>query len=347
MAITMTLQSVLNFCSTHADLLPLSSVGGFSNEPGLSMCNDAVSEIINTEQDWKFNSVELGATSQPLITVANKQDYLFAGASAFVLSVSGTQSSGAAIDLTSNSGIAVSVGVVTVTTLETHRFKVGAKVNLLGLTFTTGTASKYNATFSDDGSSSSWSTGFTITAVTDKTFSFAAVTGQNNGDVGGAPGINNFGWLSGASQMELNNTTSPPNIKQLKAVRDLPNWSKVSQPEKVAVVQDLQNGIVKVRFSYVPGTTVWAVNLIYQASAPMYTALSQTWSPIPDNYNALVRQAVIYRMYRYLNSAQTTPEYQKLQLMIAKAQGRDSVEESNVYVVPEESLVDDGGFGSL
>jgi hypothetical protein len=352
MASTLTLLSVANFCSIHADLLPLSGVGGYTSEPFLSIASDAMAEIINDEEDWKFNSVEMFdaiSTFQPLITSLSKQDYLFAGASAFVLATSSggaaVTSSGAAIDLTTNNGVTVAAGVVTVKTLEPHRFAIGNVVNLLGLTFTTGTAANYNSSYSDNGSVASWSTGYTITVVTAKSFSFAAGTGQNNNDVGGAPGIANFGWLSGCTMMELNNNSSPPNWRQIKAVRNLPKWSRVSDPEQVAMVQDYGTGVLRFRFNQIPGGVIWAFNFIYQQSAPLFTSLgsSVTWAPIPDTYSDLIRQAVIYRMYRYLNpnSQATKDEYEKFKQTLAKSKGRDCAEESNVYLQPTQGLVDD------
>src|ERR1700733_9198161 len=97
---TITLQQTLNFCSTHADLLPLCGVGGYINEPGLSLCNDAMSDLLSDPNDWTFARCEM----PPLITCPNRQDYLFAGACAFTLNVSGTttqttQSQGWAIGL--------------------------------------------------------------------------------------------------------------------------------------------------------------------------------------------------------------------------------------------------------
>ncbi len=359
MASTITLQTISNFCSTHSDLLPLTGVGGYTSEPFISIANDVMAEIINNEQDWKWNSVEtcdLVATFAPLITSLNKQDYLFAGASAFVLQVSsgGTQvvSSGAAIDLIANGGVTVSAGTVTVKTLEPHRFAVGNIVNLVGLVFTTGTAANYNSAYTDNGSSASWATGYAITAVTAKSFSFAAVAGQNNSDVGGAPGfgvkngsavqLGGMGWLAGANMFELNNTSSPPNWRQLKGVLNLPKWSRVADPEKVAIVQDYGTGVLKIRFNQIPGGVIWAVNLIYQLAAPVLTDMAGTWAPIPDKYGDLIRQGALYRCYRYLNpnSTATQNEFKKFQAVLQKSQGTDNAEEANVYLQPEEGLVD-------
>lgn len=332
MASTITIQSVVNLCSIHGDLLPLTGIGGYTNEPALSLANDALSEIINTPHDWKWNRVELDAHVQPLVTAPRKQDYLFAGASAFTL---GATSSGAAIDLASSNAITVITGVVTVNTLETHRFSVGDTVYTLG-----NKNAAYNSTYTDNGSSSAFSGGWVITAVTANSFSFAATTGQTNGDVTGAPGITDYGWLSSGTMSQINTDASPPEIIPIQAVRELPAWSRVSRPEKVCVVTDLGTGVIKVRFYGVPGTTIWAVNLVYQKAAPVKTALSQTWSPIPDQYSALFRQALLYRMYRYINSPLQMAELQKLQQEILKALGADNSETSDVYLTPETPLMD-------
>lgn len=353
---TITLQSRLNFASTQIDLLPLTGVGGYMNEPGLSICTEAASEIINDDNDWKWNSVELCSplgltqgTAQPLIIYQAKQDYLFAGASAFTMNISpsggstGVNSSGASIDLASNSGVSVTGGVVTVKTLEPHRFAVGNTVYLSGLTFSQGTAANYNATFTDDGNKTTWSNGFAITAVTTKSFSFAAITGQNNGDVGGAQGISNLGWLTSASMMELNNNSSPMNTRHLKAVRLLPIWSKQADPEQVAVIEDLGTGVIHLRFMYIPASVTWIVNLIYQKKAPIFTSLSSTWG-IPDQYFSLINQAVLYRAYRHIDSPKADSEYKKLQAAIAEAKGTDQAEESNVFLEPMDSLIDYGPY---
>jgi hypothetical protein len=324
---TLTLQSVVNLCATHADLMPLSNVGGYANEPALSLCNDAISEIITVDRDWKWNRNEMAM----LVTCPNKQDYQFGGASAFTL---GTGSAGAAIGLASNNAITESSTTVTVTTLEAHRFSVGQTVYMTG-----NTVAAYNSTFTDDGSQSTWSGGWTITAVpSSTTFQFThASSGLANS---GAAGITNFGWLTSASLVEMNSNSSPQNIRHVKAVREITPWSKVGDPDKVCVLKDNGDGTLKIRFYYVPGTTIWGTNLVYQAKAPLKASLAETWSPIPDQNSAMVRQALIYRMYRYLNSPRAEVEYQKLQAEMARMLGADNSEESNVYLVPDETLLD-------
>jgi len=336
---TITLQTIVNFASTHIDLLPLSGVGGYTNEPALSLCNDVLSDLISDPNDWVFNRVEMA----PVFTCQNKQDYLFAGATAFSL---GSTSQGWAIDLGSNSGITVAAGVVTVKTLEAHRFAVGDVIYLTGVVMTTGTASYYNSVFTDDGSSSSWSGSWTILTVGTKSFTFAATTGQANSDVGGAPGITNFGYATSGTLQEVNNNSSPPNQYPLTMKRELPVVSRVANPDKCAVLADLGTGVLKIRFHMVPGSTVFMANIVYQAKAPLKTALTDTWAPFPDNFATVLRQGLLYRCYRYLNDPKEQTEYQKLQAEIAKVQAADDATQTDVNIQPEEGLMDDSYSGA-
>lgn len=328
---TITLQSVVNFASTHADLLPLAGVGGYTDEPALSICNHVLSDLLFSQIDFKFNRV----AAPMMVTAINKQDYIIAGAVAFTL---GTTSTGAHIGLASNSAISESGTTVTVTTLEPHRFAVGDTVYMSG-----NTVAAYNSTLTNDGNSALWSGGWSVVTVpTTKTFTF---THASSGlAVSGAPGITDYGWLSSANMVNMNDTSPTLDIRLLQAERELTAWSKAANPEKVCVLKDNGDGTLTVRFWYVPSTTVWGVYLIYQAKPPLKTSLADNWSPFPDHYSSLIRQAVLAQMYRYLNSPQQNVEFQKLQMEIGKASGAEEREQTDTHLVPEEGLLDVGSW---
>ena len=356
MASTVSLQSVGNLCATHGDLMPLSGVGGYSNEPLLSLCNDTMQELLAHPHDFKFNRQEM-----PFFVTANyQQDYLFAGATAFIMGSNlsnNTQvlSAGAQIDLASNHAITVSGGVVTVNIIPgqlNHQIVVGATVFMVGVTMTTGTTANYNSTQSQTGSSWSWTGGWVVTSVTPTSFSFRAVTGQNTSDVGGAPGITNFGWLASCTATELNNQSPVGNIRPMEAVRNLAPSQRINPPSKLCVLQELltstgaSSGVIKLRLEFPCGANVWMVNPVYQAKAPLFTSLAQTWAPFPDELGFVYRQGLIARMYRYLNSPNAAVEFQKAEAAILKATGADDREESDVHVFPEESLMGATWYGS-
>lgn len=276
---------------------------------------------------WKFNGRDL----TPLVTTPGRQTYIFAGASAFTL---GGNSSGATIGLASKSAITQQGTTVTVETLQPHRFKVGETVYMTG-----STLDAYNSVFTDDGLTSKWSGGWTITSVTPNSFTFEH--SQSGLGASGAPGISDLSWLESATMTELNDTSSPQRIVQLEAVKEIQPWSMLGDPRKVCIHADNGDGTVVIRLWPVPNNTVWAVNLRYQKTPPLKTALNNDWSPFPDHYSAVYRQALLYRMYRYINSPRADNEYGKLQQEIAKAKGANDQEASDVHLCPDE-----GSLGS-
>jgi hypothetical protein len=331
---TITLLNRVNLASTHVDLQPLSGVGGFTNEPALTLCNDAISELLLSEIDWKFNRVD----APLMVTAPNKQDYTVAGACAFTL---GGNPQGAHIGLASNNAITESGTTVTVNFLEPCRFAVGDVMYMAG-----NTVAAYNSTFTDDGTSSSWSGGWTILTVSADKKSVTFTHASSGLAASGAPGITDFGWLTSATTVIMTDTSSPQQTDILTAVKELQPWSKVAtKPLKVCVLKDNGDGTLKVRFYETPGSTLLGVKLVYQAKAPLKTSLSDNWSPFPDNYSSLYTQALLYRMYRYLDStgSKTQSEYNKLQQEMARANGAADREQTDVHICPEESFLD--GYG--
>src|SRR6266581_4193574 len=78
---TISLQSVSDLARTHAELVQLAGVGGFANEPALSLCNDVITEMFAQPSAWKFNRKEMPI----FFTAIYRQDYQFGGAAAFTL----------------------------------------------------------------------------------------------------------------------------------------------------------------------------------------------------------------------------------------------------------------------
>jgi hypothetical protein len=336
---TITIQSILNFASTQVELLPVTGIGGYLNEPGLSICNDALADLLTAENNWKINRKD---HPNFLVTAPFKQDYIWGGSSAFTL---GSTNQGWAIGLASNSGITVSGGVVTVNTLEPHGFLVGDTVFLNGLVAQAGSAANaaaYNSVLTTNNVGTKWTQGYAITSVAPSSFTFAAASGQINGDILGAPGIYDYGWMQEAFMYMMTDTSAPYYNRLIYAKRQLPLSRIVDNPGTVSVQHDNGDGTLTVRFYYCPGAISWGAKLVYQMAAPLKIDPSNNWAPFPDHYAPLYRQAVLARMYRYVNSPKADAEYKKLQLAIAKAAGFDDNEQTDVTLVPSNPLLDDG-----
>jgi len=73
MASTITLQDVSRWASTFTKLVPIIGVGGYQQEPALSICNNVIQEMLSEPYNWKFNQViaDQWLTRQDL----NIQDY--------------------------------------------------------------------------------------------------------------------------------------------------------------------------------------------------------------------------------------------------------------------------------
>lgn len=333
---TNTIQSVLNFAGTHIELLPLTGVGGFTNEPALSLCNDVLAELIANPMAWKFNRVE----APIFVTTPNQQDYQFGGA----VILSTVQGHGIALKTAVVPGIQQALQVVTVTTLEPHTFNVGDMVFMFG-----NVDANYNSTYTQSPTASGYSNGWTVTSVNYATKSLTfTIVGGTDGATSGAPGITNFQWLESGTMREINSTAPVPRIWQLDGVNDIHPTSQVSRPTQVAVMTDNGDGTLKIRFQYCPDSVIYAVSLVYQAMAPLKTALTGAgvgdWSPFPDRLAYVYRQMFLARAYRYLNSPRADMEYQKAQAAIGKALGVDDAEQSNQYITPSESLLRSGWY---
>lgn len=304
---TVTIQSTANFAGTHTKLVPLVGVGGFQNEPALTIANDTLQEILSAPYNWKFNRKEL----QMFVTSQYQQDYLFAGACAFVTPMNGT-GSGAAIDLATNNAITQSGFTTTVNTLETHSFAVGNTVFMFG-----NTNAAYNSSFTSTAQTFTWTGGWVITAVTPTSFTFThASSGLANS---GAPGVTDMGWLESVTFRQVSSTTAPQPVGEGQAVVSMSPSSQIGNPEKICWIQDLGTGVIKIRLWPVPGTFPWGVQIVYQAKAPRLTALTNTWAPLPDELSNVFTQGFLAKAYRYVDANRSEVEDQKFQRAIGKA----------------------------
>lgn len=81
MASTRTLLQTVQWAQTMSEMVPIIGVGGFNDEPALTICNNVLQEMGSPPYNWKFNSVDStgfytvattspGATIVPFVTPA-------------------------------------------------------------------------------------------------------------------------------------------------------------------------------------------------------------------------------------------------------------------------------------
>jgi hypothetical protein len=325
---TKTINDVAKVAELYNKLQPLLSVGQITGEPTLSIANDVLQEIIFSS-NWKWNRNEMTM----FVTQQYKQDYLFAGATAFVIPNStnaiAPNCGGVGIDLASNNAITESGTTVTVNCLETHPFQVGQTAYIIG----TGSAYDSNYTVNSDGT---FSGGWTITAVSSTSFQF---THTSSGlAASGAPGITDFGWLESGSVKYIQDNAQPQRIQYATVVRTLPLYSGPDIPNKFAVMKDFGTGVLKIRCYPLPTNYIVGVNLDYQQKVSLITDITQTWAPIPDELAVVYSQGFLANAFRFVDKATYQQEYQKFQLLLQKAKAEQDFEQSSTGVSPSISI---------
>jgi hypothetical protein len=325
-------QQIANFARVHIKLVPVIGVGGIQDEPALSIANNVLQEFLAPPYNWKWNRNEMTM----LVTQQYKQDYLFAGGSAFVLQNStnavAPNCGGVGIGLASSSAITQVGNTTTVNTLEAHPFQIGQTSYIIG----TNSAYDSNYTLSSTGQ---FSGGYTITAVPSRT-SFQFTHPQSGLGVSGAPGITNFGWLESVSRIDVSNTSLPqPVSNESSVVRMLPVTSQTETPIRFAVVQDYGTGVLRIRCWPLPTQFIWGVNLVFQGKAPLLSSLTNIWSPIPDELSYVYRQGFLAQCYRFVDKATYLQEYQLFQQLIMKALAEKDSEQSMEGISPEFGLL--------
>jgi hypothetical protein len=351
---SITVQKIIDQCKIHTNLQNFFNVGGIPNEPGLTICNNALQVLLSLSNNWKFNRNELsGPPTGPgnfFVTQYGVQDYLHAGACAFALLNNLTPSlpcGGASIDLASSpvgggtSAISLSCGVVTVQTLQTHQLQVAQTVFMTG-----NTLPAYNSVFTYQNSfnpTCAWTNGFVVTAVPDNMhFKFNAVAGQLNGDATGAPGITNWGHMESAYVTDINNTTFPQPVYKIIAVdRIAPAFYSNGDTMQVCMLLDMNNGILKFRISEPFSLYSWQINCVYQARANKLTTPQSVFN-WPDNYSFALHEMCLWQAFRFakgISAAETQAQKAAATEAIQMVRSADDVEETNEGISPDRSLM--------
>jgi hypothetical protein len=90
-------------------------------------------------------------------------------------------------------------------------------------------------------------------------------------------------------------------------------------------------------------STLFQIAPIYQKKPPSITALTQTWSPIPDELAYVYRQGMLALALRAADNDRWEKEYLVFQNMIQKALNAGDREEESFSMYPATPLMDGGG----
>lgn len=100
-----------------------------------------------------------------------------------------------------------------------------------------------------------------------------------------------FGWLEKATIKDASN-----NFYELETTLVSPEEGKQSRPIRIATQNNDGAGNITFRLSPVPDQA-YTLNLTYQKKATLFTSLTQTWAPIPDEMSYLYTTGFLAKSY--------------------------------------------------
>jgi hypothetical protein len=93
------------------------------------------------------------------------------------------------------------------------------------------------------------------------------------------------------------------------------------------------------------GSQVWQMNPTYQQKPPTITSLGDTFAPVPDDLNYLIRQGFLAYCYSQIDSAKFQEQYKIWEENIAIAMGASDREDQEFGFYPAQPIQGGGGTG--
>lgn len=138
-----------------------------------------------------------------------------------------------------------------------------------------------------------------------------------------------FGWIEQAS---ISDSTTA--VYQLEIALDLAEESVVNQSTKIAARLDDGNGNITFRITP-PPDKAYVLNISYQKAAPTFTALNNTWAPLPDYLSYLFTNGLLAKAYEYFGDERFATTMQLFVRQLIAANGGLSDSQINIFMADQ------------
>jgi len=329
---TVTLQTVVDYARTMPELNPVLAVGGFSQQPALTIATDTMIAMLSPSMNWKFNR----QTVFPFYTNSWQQDYAGYANNGGNYSVApvtiGWLEHAFMIDINNTALPPPLWTLEVVRDLERTSWQTGRIGQIAWLPndqLTYGTWAP-NSTYTQILGTPS-NPGNPLTQIQDSTYgNFWIVSNNLNATVTTGPTYPTF--LANPSFPTFAN----PNIAASTVTDGTVVWAAVN-PKGVGF-----------RVSPLPPQSglYYQVNPIAQMRPPAFTSMTQVLNPIPDDYASYFRQGFIAHAYRHSPDknirAKFKDEFALWQAAMMEASSKSMREKENASFYPSESLMSNG-----
>lgn len=324
---TITLQRVSDYLRTIPDLKATTSIGGYSQEPMLTIANDAIREILSPPNPFKWNQFLVGSgqagQGTAIYTNSWQQDYAVPG----LVNLSWLEH-----------GVAININS-TQLPKPIWPLEVVRDIELTATQY--GTPGQVCWNYNSQLVYGTWAANTTygqllgvpscpanqLMQIQDPNGNYWVVTNNLNATV--ETGNTQPSWPTTISYPTLNN----PNIVATTVTDNTVTWTAVNP-----------NGM-GIRLNPIPPQTgvVYQIYLIGQKNSPYYTSLSQTIDPVPDDSADLFRRACVAYAYSHSTNDEVRGKFQtQLQLFrdsLAKERQKMDREKDNTGLVPSEGIM--------
>lgn len=155
------------------------------------------------------------------------------------------------------------------------------------------------------------------------TASTTCVVGQNDYQIK----LPDFGWLEQASVFDSVANASYSLQVKLTATKEVVN----NQPTHCSPWLDDNNGNITFRLSPPPDKT-YTLNLTYQSASPTFTALGNSWAPIPDYMQNVVQELYLAKAFQYTGDERFPATMQMaVRSLVAVSTGLDE-SQKNIFI---------------
>lgn len=140
--------------------------------------------------------------------------------------------------------------------------------------------------------------------------------------------LSDFGFLEKAAVTPIGAKARELEIVNVMGVS---NVQEMDVPNKIGAVLDDNNGNITFRILPVPDAT-YTGNLVYQMKPVLFTSVSQTWAPIPDEYSIVFNKGFLYMAYEYFDDPRASMAKQAFALtLIGISEGLDDTQK-NIFL---------------
>jgi hypothetical protein len=328
MASTLTLQSVVNSMRAYPDLQPVLDVGGFTQEPALTIANDVMQKFLAQGLNWKFNR----AIVPLFLSVPLQQDYVSS-----VVDL-GWMEQGWRLDINNTMVPKPVFGMEAVRDLAQTAYQANP-FNLSWIPNALAIMGKWMPlTLYPCGYGGAYTLPSPIQQFIDANGNILYIRSAALGLSLNTPGIGGPGFVAPTTPYGTSAAVQPVlpanSVAGTTVVDGTVTWT-VADPNGVAV-----------RIVPLPACSgiSWLISAVYQKAPPLITSLQGFFTPIPDSLGFLIRQGFRAGMYDHAGNKNADKMYVQWEEALMTALRSADREREDASFYPSQGLTSGSPF---